>query len=38
MTEGTIELKINGKNIYNQEEKEEKNKKIEINIEIQQCK
>ena len=37
MTEETIELKINGENIYKQEEKEEKNKNIEINVEIYQC-
>ena len=37
MTEETIEQKMNGKNIYKQEEKDEKNENIEIDIEIQQC-
>ena len=35
LTEEKIELKMNGENIYKQEEKEEKNENIEINIEIQ---
>ena len=38
MIEKTIEQIMNGKNIYKQEEKEEKNENIGINIEIQQCK
>ena len=38
LTEEKIELKMNGENIYKQEEKEEKNENIGINIEIQQCK
>ena len=32
LTEEKIELKMNGENIYKQEEKEEKNENIEINI------